>query len=109
MTGTAADPSWFYSSLSQVTAAVVGFVGGFLVLLLQQQISAWRELLVQLETGQTRWWLTSDTFHQKGQEEWIPQLHVERQQRWAELTHALAEKERARMPLELVVGGDLPP
>jgi hypothetical protein len=34
-----ADPSWFYSSLSQVTAAIVGFLGGFLILRLLGHIS----------------------------------------------------------------------
>lgn len=46
-----ADPSWFYSSLSQVTAAIVGFVGGFLILRLQQLMRDWRSLEIELRSA----------------------------------------------------------
>jgi hypothetical protein len=39
----APDPSWFYSSLAQVTAAIVGFLGAFVILRLLDFINEWRE------------------------------------------------------------------
>jgi hypothetical protein len=38
-----ADPGWFYSSLAQVTAAIVGFLGGFVILRLLDFTKEWRE------------------------------------------------------------------
>lgn len=101
-----ADSSWFYSSFSQVTGAIVGFVGGFLILRLQTYITDWGQLLARLESGQTQWALTSDRFHTvEGGEEWHPELSVEKNQHWADLMRALRERDRARMPTELLAGG----
>jgi hypothetical protein len=44
-----ADPSWFYSSISQVTA-VVGFLGGFVIVRLVAFMSDWRETEVNILT-----------------------------------------------------------
>lgn len=96
-----AESAWFYSSLSQVTAAIVGFVGAFLILRLQTHISDWNDLLVRLETGQTRWLLTSDTFALDSR------FQLEKGILWAELLRALEEQKRAKMPSEITWGGCL--
>ena len=43
------DPNWFYSSLAQSAASVVGLLGGVLATRLQQQIVEVRELRLQAE------------------------------------------------------------
>src|ERR1700694_2972395 len=37
------DPSWFYSSMSQASAAIIGLMGGLLLSRLLQQLSVVRE------------------------------------------------------------------
>ncbi len=105
---TVTDPAWFFSSLAQVTGAIVGFAGGFLILRLQGYITDWERLLARLETGQTQWLLTTDRYHtiERG-DVWDHQLSIEKNQRWAELMRAQRELDDARMPAELVVAGIL--
>jgi hypothetical protein len=50
-----ADPAWFYSSLSQVTAALVGFFGAALILRLQRNRERWRDGRRALEKGLKRY------------------------------------------------------
>jgi hypothetical protein len=49
------DPSWFYSSIAQSTAALVGFVGGFYIFRLQTYLSEWAAATRSLEALQQRW------------------------------------------------------
>lgn len=49
------EPAWFFSSLAQVTAAIVAFLGGFLTLRLQDQVKEWRALRIGLVSTQRRW------------------------------------------------------
>lgn len=49
------QPQWFYSSLAQVTAAIVGFVGGFLLLRLLEVMRDWSALGDELRERQKRW------------------------------------------------------
>lgn len=49
------DPSWFYSSLAQSAAAVVGFVGAFLIFRVQDYMTNWAHDLADLEALQRRW------------------------------------------------------
>lgn len=49
------DPSWFYSSLAQSSAAVVGFVGAFLIFRIQDYMASWARMTSQIETLQPRW------------------------------------------------------
>lgn len=54
-TRTVTDPAWFYSSLAQATAALVGFVGGFYIYRLQGYISDWTTAARELTSQQVRW------------------------------------------------------
>ena len=42
------QPQWFYSSLARVTAAIVGFVGGFLLVRLLEVMRDWSGLVDRL-------------------------------------------------------------
>lgn len=43
------DPSWFYSSLAQSSAAVVGFVGAFLIFRIQDYMASWARMTSEIE------------------------------------------------------------
>ena len=49
------EPQWFFSSLAQVTAAIVGFLGGFLLLRLLEMMREWRTIEQRLRERQKVW------------------------------------------------------
>jgi hypothetical protein len=55
VTRTVMDPAWFFSSLAQATAALVGFVGGFSFYRLHGYIAEWTAAARELGTQQRRW------------------------------------------------------
>jgi len=67
------DPSWFYSSLAQATAGLIGLLGGVLILRLQQQSVATRESRdrVLTEFSQLRTSATSMLQNATGFIEWV--------------------------------------
>lgn len=79
------DPSWFYSALSQVTAAVEAILGGFLVLRLQDYEKSWQDVRVRLEVGQARW----SHEYLRDQDSGLS---------WYELRRVIEEREQAAMP-----------
>jgi hypothetical protein len=99
------DASWFYSSLSQVTAAIVGFVGGFLVLRLLDFIRDWGSLLARLESSQSEWSNASAyADHEKGDSTAARQRES---LLWTVLYRTIQERHEAKMPSEILVGGAL--
>ena len=49
------SPEWFYSSLTQVTASLVGFLGAFLLVRLSAYVGEWRDAANQLDRLQRSW------------------------------------------------------
>ncbi|HEX8004313.1 MAG TPA: hypothetical protein VF519_16625 [Mycobacteriales bacterium] len=49
------SPEWFYSSLAQVTASLVGFLGAFLLVRLSSYIADWRDAASALDRLQRSW------------------------------------------------------
>jgi hypothetical protein len=103
---TAADPSWFYSSLSQVTAAVVGFLGGFLILRVLAQMSEWKDMKVRLVSLQSAWVVadqavqTSETH--RGNVAFSERAEESRLR--SDLFRAIEERASAEMPPEYLRG-----
>ncbi len=99
----------FYSSLSQVTAAIVGFFGGFLILRLLGYITDWRELRRRLESTQSRW-AFMESAAEEGErrysdEAFYLQLRAEENRLWSELFRAKQEQGHVEMPVELGFAG----
>lgn len=93
------DPGWFYSSLAQVTAALVGFMGGFVILRLVAFMSEWRESADRIRT-------TGAAYHAK-RAEWAkaegnptttPAIEYEQDRLWNELIQLLTRRDAARFP-----------
>lgn len=68
------DPSWFYSSLAQSSAAVVGFVGAFLIFRIQDYMASWARMTSEIETLQRRWSAATDHQEQEGWRDLRPLL-----------------------------------
>lgn len=49
------SPEWFWSSLAQVTASLVGFLGAFLLVRLSTYVAGWREAANDLDRLQRSW------------------------------------------------------
>jgi hypothetical protein len=98
------DPSWFYSSLSQVTAAIVGFLGGFLVLRVHGITARWQELVTQLDTLESAWQSAENAIRQKGRRQIavLPNEEMEEGRLFEELRKADREAVVAAMPTELL-------
>lgn len=105
------EPQWFYSSLAQVTAAIVGFVGGFLLLRLLEVMRDWGSLLDKLQHRQSQW------SHAESQERQYDQIHPpkigpftgerlrltnDESQAWDDLYGTIQERSLATMPRELL-------
>jgi hypothetical protein len=95
------DPGWFYSSLAQVTAALVGFLGGFLILRLLTLMEGWRTLLGRLAQTDVdwRWKRTANETEVRGTRSGVP-IHVraEEERLWFELQRLMREKDQASIP-----------
>lgn len=105
------EPQWFYSSLAQVTAAIVGFVGGFLLLRLLEVMREWSALTDRLRERQTRWSRASqrrDQYDQGRSPERGPfegerlKLSYEESDAWSDLYQAIQEQRASKMPNELL-------
>ena len=68
------DPSWFYSSLAQSSAAVVGFVGAFLIFRIQDYMASWTRMASEIEALQRRWSLAESQVRSR---EWSQELSQE--------------------------------
>jgi len=58
---TGAGPEWFYTSLAQVTASLVGFLGAFLLVRLSAYIGEWRTSANELHRLQRTWSVARST------------------------------------------------
>jgi hypothetical protein len=88
------DAACFYSSLAQVTAAVVAFLGGFLLLRLQDYERYWQDILVRPRVNQARWSQDKD-------------LQPNASFSWNELVRAVDEQRQAAVPGHILSGGCL--
>lgn len=105
------QPQWFYSSLAQVTAALVGFIGGFLLLRLLEVMREWKTLLDRLQDRQSKWsraerleWHYDQTHESKlgpYQGEKL-RLNNDTSDSWSALYDTLQERSAAKMPVELL-------
>jgi hypothetical protein len=98
------DPAWFYSSLAQVTAAIVGFLGGFLIIRLTSLMSEWRTLMSRLETSQRAWVSVNQTIKRIRPTHPID-IEADRERLWYEVMGAVGEQNTARLPREMAVWG----
>lgn len=109
------DPSWFYSSVAQATAALVGFAGAFLLLRLQDYTSRWRARADEIMTLQREWssadlevsW-QEEEYLRAGNTEFAPRaatvdeaLERRRDDVWRLLRPLLDERSAATFPWEL--------
>ena len=108
------DPQWFYSSLAQVTAALVGFLGSFLLLRMQTYIGEWRSQLILLQERQRQWRYAQGEYGQhrlqiyrKAMKEKAappdPDRAIERpaEEAWRELSALIARRNAEQFPTEL--------
>lgn len=105
-------PEWFYSSLSQVTAALVGFIGGFVIIRLSQVVAEWRDVIARLKTREDEWvWAriyaaqvdatsVPDTGPYEGEQ---ARAHHAVSRSWSALYEVIEEQRSARFPFELIV------
>jgi len=94
-----ADPGWFYSSLAQVTAAIVGFLGGFVIVRLLDFIKEWRETADGLVTTRALYNAKQrepDTAKETGHHASPIESDVDRL--WGELVRLLRRRDAARFP-----------
>jgi hypothetical protein len=102
------DASWFYSSLAQVTAALVGLLGGFLTLRLLGYMNDWRQLEGRLKLLQNSWVL-ADLATENNSQLKTPteQADARREENrlWNELLFSIEERETAVVPREFLWGG----
>lgn len=114
----APDPSWFYSSLAQSTAAIVGFVGAFLIFRIQDYTASWTRKRAELETLQRRW-IPAQIIAEQQERVWDeameaqpetprasivdPRLESQRDATWRDLRPLLDDQIQAAFPTELVV------
>lgn len=109
------DPSWFYSSLAQSAATIVGLGGAFYIFRLQTFVSEWTTAAEQLPVQQRRW---SEARFRVRQEESrfgeprtvddhfedgvSPDSAQEERERWSDLREHLELRETAAFPGELL-------
>lgn len=101
------DSSWFYSSLSQVTAAIVGFFGGFFILRLLNYTGEWRQLRSRLESTQSAWILqerSTEDVESSHLDTLERQAKVDADRLWLDLKRAIDARRLAKMPRELLWG-----
>ena len=94
-----AEPSWFYSSLAQVTAAIVGFLGGFIILRLLGFMSEWRETADGIRTTGAAWNAKRKELDRaEGDPNTTPAIESEIDRLWGELVRLLTRRDAARFP-----------
>jgi hypothetical protein len=105
------QPQWFYSSLAQVTAAIVGFVGGFLLLRLLEVIRDWSGLVDRLRERQTRW---ARADHRERAYDQVHELKLgpftgerlelsnDESETWSDLYETIQEQRATKMPTDLL-------
>lgn len=86
------DAAWFYSSLAQVAAAVVAFLGGFLLLRLQDYERYWQDILARLKANQARWVQDQN-------------IQSDASFSWNELVRAVEEQKQAAVPHHIFWSG----
>lgn len=99
------DPAWFYSSLSQVTAAMVGFIGGFVFLRLQHSITAWKEIGDALRETQMAWLKVrmSIRLREEASTAVPAELRAELRRAWVDLWYTAKTRELQKPPWELAL------
>ena len=100
------DPQWFYSSLAQVSAGLVGLLGGFLLVRLSSYIAEWR-------TARTTLLRLQRDFHAAERAALLLRVQGSPQERrevseresaaWYALMTAHSDRAAASFPSELVV------
>ena len=112
------DPSWFYSSVAQATAALVGFAGAFMLLRLQENTTRWRTAADQLFELQREWIGADVIVSQQEGEYWKrvekmgaerthprefvdPVLERQRDDAWRRLRPLLDRRDQDQFPREL--------
>lgn len=94
-----ADPGWFYSSLAQVTAAIVGFLGGFVILRLLDFMSEWRETADDIVTTRSAFYAKRtelETAKERGHLTTAIESDIDRL--WGELVRLLRRRDAAQFP-----------
>ena len=94
------DSAWFFSSLAQVSAGLVGLIGGFVVLRLHDQIGRWQELRTDILLLQSRW-VNLDQMNPG--RPLVREFERERALAWNEFMIAYARGQQAKMPGDLVL------
>jgi hypothetical protein len=98
------DTSWFYSSLAQVSAAIVGLLGGFLTLRLINYINEWRELKNRVGDLQPRW-ADARLVNRRPKAAPSHEQVFQETRLWQALKSAIAERDAAAMPREILLAG----
>ena len=94
-----ADPGWFYSSLAQVTAAIVGFLGGFVILRLLDFTKEWRETADDIATTRAAYYAKHrELASAKGSGHGTAAIDSEIDRLWGELVRLLRRRDAARFP-----------
>jgi hypothetical protein len=95
------EPQWFYSSLAQVSAGLVGFLGAFLLVRLSAYIAEWRTARTALLRLQREW-----SAAQRELKDCPPANAAAARMReadaWDDLRQADDERRGAHFPAELV-------
>jgi hypothetical protein len=98
--------SGFYVAVAEVTAAVVGLLGGFLMQRVLSYVHEWQALRRQLEASQASWLRRKEEVgratDRSGEARRRSQSDVD--WLWQELLEALEEKSGAAIPSELKLG-----
>lgn len=102
------ESAWFYSSLTQVTATLVGFIGGFLILRLLNLLAEWEAIGKALENEEGAWlkalWTMEQTPVGEG-EPGLPPAYEKEEVAWDALYRTIKQREQARVPFEIWVSG----
>lgn len=103
--GEVTDPGWFLSSLSQVTAAIVGLIGGFILLRVAAILARWRNLANQLDLIQHAYWSKrrESSRSKEGVGTSPSAVLAEKDRLWDELLRLVQDRDAARIPRELAV------
>ena len=102
------DPQWFYSSLAQVSAGLVGLLGGFLLVRLSSYIAEWRDRRTALLRLEREWHAAEraalrTTARDTTTREAAREARERTEDAWFALRVAADERETARFPGELVL------
>ena len=98
------DAQWFYSSLAQVSAALIGLLGGFLLVRLSSYIAEWRDARGRLLRLEREWrTATAATLRAQAAGGAAREAREREDDAWYALRVAADEREAARFPRELVV------